>query len=144
MGNISIHTFIPGTRTCLDIRFFFWSGSVGTSLASQKFPPEHRLLLLHAGPFQLFFAFSTFFVLLPFFSFFSFLFFLIFVVPSLFIRKASRQQLIRIFPKYTTDTQPCDGPPSRLHYFECGYRCDWRGPKIAVSLLSLQPHVPRF
>ena len=40
------------------------------------------------------------------------------------IRKASRQQLIRIFPKYTADTQPCDGPPSRLYHFYCGYRCD--------------------
>ena len=43
---------------------FFWAGSVGTSLASHKFPPEHRLRLLIAGPFQLFFDFSTFFLLL--------------------------------------------------------------------------------
>ena len=43
--------------------FFFWAGSVGTYLASQKSPPEHRLRLLLAGLFQLFFAFYTFFVL---------------------------------------------------------------------------------
>ena len=54
-------------------RSFFWAGLVGTSLASQKFPPEHRLRLLLAGPFQLFFAFSTFFLLLPFSHFFVFL-----------------------------------------------------------------------
>ena len=97
-------------------RFFFWAGSVGTSLASHKFPPEHRLRLLLAGPFQLFFAFSTFVVLLAFSHFFRFCS-LIFAVPSLFIREASRQQLIRIFPKYTADTRPCDGPPSRLYHF---------------------------
>ena len=104
---------------------FLGAGSVGTSLASQKFPAEHRLRPLFAGPFQLFFAFSTFSVLLPFSHFFRFF------VPSfllfrlVFIRKASCQQLIGIFPKYTADTQPCDGPPSRLLYhFLCGYRCD--------------------
>ena len=94
---------------------------VGTFLASQKFPAEHRLRLLLAGLFQLFFfAFSTFFCTTSVFSFFSFLCFLIFVVPSLFIREGSRQQLSRIFPKYTADTQPCDGPPSRLYYFSVG------------------------
>ena len=41
-----------------------------------------------------------------------------FVVPSSFIvRKANRQkQLILIFPS-TGDTQPCDGPPSKLYHF---------------------------
>ena len=49
---------------CINIlRSFFWAGSVGTFLASHKLPPEHRLRLLLAGPFQLFFAFYTFFVL---------------------------------------------------------------------------------
>ena len=46
-----------------DVYIFFWAGSFGTSLASQKFPAEHRLRLLLAGPFQLFFAFYTCFVL---------------------------------------------------------------------------------
>ena len=32
------------------------------------------------------------------------------------VRKANRQQLIGIFPS-TGDTQPCDGPPSRLYNF---------------------------
>ena len=65
---------------------------------------------------------SSFSLLSPFFLYyFRFLIFfvslsLIFVVPSLFIRKASRQQLIRIFPG-TADTQPCDGPPSILYHF---------------------------
>ena len=51
-----------------------------------------------------------------------FLFFLILstthVVPSSFIvRKADRQQqLIWSFPS-TGDTQPCDGPPSKLYNF---------------------------
>ena len=41
-----------------------------------------------------------------------------FVVPSSFIiRKANRQQqIIWIFPS-TGDTQPCDGPPSKLYHF---------------------------
>ena len=71
---------------------------------------------LAVGPLQLFFAFSTCFVL-PFSHFFRFFFSSFFVVPSLFIRKASRQQqLIRIFPS-TADTQPCDGPLSKRYYF---------------------------
>ena len=41
-------------------------------VASQEFPSEYRLRLLLAGSFQLSFAFSTFFVLLPFSHFFLF------------------------------------------------------------------------
>ena len=84
---------------------------------TSKFPAEHRLGVLLAGPVQLFFAFSTFFVL----QYFRFLIFFVSLFPyfwcSVFVRKASRQQLIRIFPEYTADTQPCDGPPSRPYHF---------------------------
>ena len=68
---------------------------------------------------------SSFSLLSPFVSLlssvlFCFVFFVFFVslfllFRLLFIRKASRQRLIRIFPKYMADTQPCDGPPSRLY-----------------------------
>ena len=54
------------------LRSFFWARSVGTSLASHKLPPEHRLLLFLAEHFLIFFAFSTSFVLLPFSQFFRF------------------------------------------------------------------------
>ena len=67
------------------------------------------------GTVPAFLCFLHFFCTTSVFSFFSFLCFLIFVVRSSFIRKASRQQLIRVFPKYTADTQRCDGPPSRLY-----------------------------
>ena len=51
------------TTVSYRLRYFSWAGSVGTSLAPHKFPPEHRLRLLLAGPLQFFFAFNTFFVL---------------------------------------------------------------------------------
>ena len=57
---------------------------------------------------------SPLFLYLRFSHFFFFSSF--FVVPSLFIPNANRQQLIRIFPS-AADTQPCDGPPSRLYNF---------------------------
>ena len=61
---ISIRTILHVTR----LRYFFWAGPVDTSQASHKFPPEHRLLLLLAGPFQL--CFCTFFLYFGFLSFF--------------------------------------------------------------------------
>ena len=122
--------------------FFFWASSVSTSLASHKFPPEHRLLLLLAGPFLLFFAFYTFFAL-AFSHFFRLFFSSFFVVPVLVIRKANRQQQTCIFFASTGDAQPCDAPPSRLPLL--AWISVWpTWPKTAASLLSLQPHVPRF
>ena len=77
-------------------------------------------------------------------SFFSFLCSLIFVVLSLFIRKASRQQLIRIFPKYTADTQPLWRAAVQTIPVLVWISVWLTWPETAVSLLSLQPHVPRF
>ena len=123
------------------LRFFFWAGSVGTSLASHKFPPAHRLLLLLAGPFQLFFAFYffcnfvlSFFVFIPSF----------FVVPSLFIRKANRQQqLIRIFSKCGWHSALWRAAVQTIPFLVwISVWLTW--PKTTVSLLLLQPHVPRF
>ena len=50
VGVTSINAFLP--------RSFFLNVLVGTSLAYHNFPPKHRLLLLLAGPFQLFFLLS--------------------------------------------------------------------------------------
>ena len=101
---------------CYRIRYFFWAGSVGISLAPHKFPPEHRLLLLLAGPFQLLFAFYTFFVL-PFSHFSSFVPHSLLFRLCLYVKPTANNNSLRFSPS-TADNQPCDGPPfSRLHHF---------------------------
>ena len=93
---------------CYRIRYFFWAGSVGISLAPHKFPPEHRLLLLLAGPFQLFFAPSTFFVLLPFSHFFRFFdsSFLLFRL-CLYLKPANNE--LGLFPSIRLTLSPVTG-----------------------------------
>ena len=126
------------------LRPFSWAGSVGTSLASQKFH-------LNTASFYYLLDLSSFSSLSPLFLYyFRFLFFfvlcfLIFVVPSLFIRKAGRQQLIRIFPSmiYGWHSALWRAAVQTMQYLV--WTSVWlTWPKTAVSLLSLQPRVPRF
>ena len=110
---------VPGIRTavatgsCIDLlRSFFWAGSVGTSLASRKFPPNTASFyyFLDLSSFSLLSTWYTFFVL-PFSHFFRFFFSSFFVVPSfLYVRKANRQQhLIRIFSQVWLTLSPLTG-----------------------------------
>ena len=56
----------------VELSFFFWAGSVCTSLASQDLPLEHRFLpLLTCGTVQLFFDFFPMRSFFPFFFRFS-------------------------------------------------------------------------
>ena len=75
------NTLVPFTK--LYTHFFFWAGSVGTSLAFPGVPFPHRLRRFLAGLFQIFFAFFRTLLVLPFRQLFLFSFFSCFFVHFL-------------------------------------------------------------
>ena len=69
-GILYLEVFAMYRHTYLDV--FSERARLAPPWPLKKFPAEHRLRPLLAGPFQLFFAFSTFFVPRPFSHFFRF------------------------------------------------------------------------
>ena len=85
---------IEDVRYRLLTQIFFLSGLGWHLPGLSEFPPEHRLLLLHAEPFQLFFAIYNFvytcvfnsFFFSRFFRFFSYSSFFYYLLQSWFVR----------------------------------------------------------
>ena len=66
-----------------------------------------------------------------------------FVVPSLYVKPTANNSYLGFFPS-AADTQPRAGPPVQTIPFSVWMSVWLTWPSTAVSLVSLQPHVPRI
>ena len=94
-----LHLF-KSVRLTYHGRSFFWAGSVGTSLASHKFPPVYRLLSTTCWTFPAFLCFLHHFFFPSVSSFFSFLVFLILCCSVFVYFLVLSFRLFSLFPRF--------------------------------------------